>query len=72
MIPLTMAEQGHEYIIQKIAGKEESKTYRHLTELGFVVGTPIKPVADLAGNLIVQVRESRVAIDKKLSSKIFV
>ena len=69
-MPLTMAHRGDEFIIKKISGKEEVR--RRLEELGFVAGTLVKVVADISGNLIVNVKESRVALDRTLASKIHV
>ncbi len=69
-MPLTMAHRGDEFVIKKISGKEEVR--RRLEELGFVAGTLVKVVADISGNLIVNVKESRVALDRTLASKIHV
>ncbi len=69
-MPLTMASIGDVVVIKRIAGKDEVR--RHLAELGFVVGTEIKVVTDMGGNLIIQVRESRVALDKTIASKIMI
>lgn len=70
MIPLTYADMGIDLTILKIGGKPEVRT--HLENLGFVVGGNIKIVSSLAGNLIVNVKESRVAISKEMASKIMV
>mgnify|MGYP000756276256 CR=1 FL=1 len=70
MMPLTYADMGSELTILKIGGKPEVRT--HLENLGFVVGGNVKIVSSLAGNLIVNVKESRVAISKEMASKIMV
>ena len=59
MMPLTMAKAGDTVTIQKITGKDEVRL--HLAELGFVVGSQVTVVNEIAGNLIVQVKESRLA-----------
>lgn len=69
-MPLSMADMNVEYIIKFIRGNDKVKS--HLNDLGFVVGGTVKIVQSLAGNLIVQVKESRVAIDKTMASKIVV
>ena len=58
MMPLTMAKAGDTVTIQKITGKDEVRL--HLAELGFVVGSQVTVVNEIAGNLIVQVKESRL------------
>ena len=63
MMPLTMAKAGETVTIQKITGKDEVRL--HLAELGFVVGSDVTVVNEIAGNLIVQVKESRLALDAK-------
>ncbi len=71
-MPIYMAELGEEYTIKAIRGKEEDDVKRHLYELGFVVGMTVKPVTKIQGNLIVQIKESRIAIDKTMASRIMV
>lgn len=70
MMPLSMAETGRMNQIKKIGGKEETR--RFLESLGFVVGGIVTVVADISGNLIVNVKESRVAISKEMANKIMV
>ncbi|MCR4831605.1 MAG: ferrous iron transport protein A [Pseudobutyrivibrio sp.] len=70
MMPLVVAPTGVEQMIKRIGGSEEVK--RHLQELGFVPGGYITVVNEIGGNLIVNVKESRVAVDKSLAQKIFV
>ena len=70
MMPLTYAQAGEENIIKKIGGTPEVK--KHLADLGFVVGGTVTIVNELGGNLIVNVKESRVAIDKQMAQKIMV
>ena len=70
MMPLTYAVAGEENIIKKIGGTPEVK--KHLADLGFVVGGTVTIVNELGGNLIVNVKESRVAIDKQMAQKIMV
>ena len=60
MLPLTMASQGEPVTIKKIGGKQETKKF--LETLGFVVGGTITVVSEINGNMIVNVKDSRVAI----------
>ena len=69
-MPLTLADAGVENIIKKIGGKPEVK--QHLENLGFVVGGTVSIVSSIGGNLIVNVKDSRVAISKEMASKIMV
>lgn len=70
MMPLALADIGEEYIIKKIGGSPEVK--KHLENLGFVVGGNVIIINTLGGNMIVNVKESRVAIDVELARKIMV
>ena len=70
MMPLALANIGEENIIKKIGGKPEVK--QHLENLGFVVGGSVKIVNTLGGNVIVNVKESRIAISKEMAQKIMV
>ena len=70
MMPLTMTKAGDTVTIQKITGKDEVRL--HLAELGFVVGSQVTVVNEIAGNLIVQVKESRLALDKTMANRIMI
>ncbi|MBQ6382356.1 MAG: ferrous iron transport protein A [Clostridia bacterium] len=70
MIPLSYANQGEESVIRKIGGSPEVK--KHLENLGFVVGGTATVITSLNGNVIVKVKESRVAIDEEMARKIMV
>ena len=70
MMPLTYADPGEENIIKKVGGNQEMKL--HLQDLGFVVGGTVKVVSEMAGNLIVNVKETRVAISKEKAQKIMI
>ena len=70
MLPLTMASQGEPMTIKKIGGKQETKTF--LETLGFVVGGTVTVVSEINGNMIVNVKDSRVAIGKDMANKIMV
>ena len=70
MMPLTMAKAGEEAAILKITGRDETR--QHLAELGFVVGEMVTVVSEMAGNLIVQVKESRVALDRSMANRIMI
>ena len=68
MVPLTMARPGETVTIRRITGKDEVR--QHLAELGFVVDSDVTVVSEIGGNLIVQVKESRVALDRTMANRI--
>ena len=70
MLPLAMAKAGETVRICKITGKDDVR--QHLAELGFVVDTDVLVVSEISGNLIVQVRNSRVALDKSMAMRVMV
>ena len=70
MMPLTMARPGETVTIRKIAGKDEVR--QHLAELGFVVDSTVTVVTELSGNLILQVKDSRIALDKTMANRIMI
>ena len=70
MMPLTMLETRREMQIRKIGGKDQTR--RFLESLGFVMGGFVTVVSELNGNLIVKVKDSRVAISKEMANKIMI
>lgn len=70
MMPLTLADIGEENTIKKISGNPEVK--KHLENLGFVVGGSVTVINTLGGNVIVNVKESRIAVSKEMAQKIMV
>lgn len=70
MMPLTLAVAGEENIIKTIGGKQEVKA--HLENLGFVVGGAVTVINTIGGNVIVNVKESRIAISKEMAQKIMI
>ena len=70
MLPLSMAGARTTQIIAKITGKDEVR--RHLAELGLVVGEEVTVMNSLGGNLILQVKDSRIALDRALCTRIMV
>lgn len=70
MMPLTMARTGETVTIRKISGKDEVR--QHLAELGFVVDEDVTVVSEIAGNLILQVKDSRIALDKTMANRIMI
>lgn len=70
MMPLSMMSTGKETIIKKVGGKEETR--RFLENLGFVTGGTVTVVSEIGGNLIVDVKNSRVAIGRDMANKIMV
>ena len=69
-MPLTMAKPGETVTIRKITGKDEVR--QHLAELGFVVDGSVTLVSEIAGNLILQVKESRIALDRTLANRVMI
>ena len=70
MMPLSYANPGEESVIRRIGGSPEVK--KHLENLGFVVGGTATVITFLNGNVIVKVKESRVAIDEEMARKIMI
>ena len=69
-MPLTMARPGETVTIRKITGKDEIR--QHLAELGFVVDSDVTVVSEISGNLILQVKDSRIALDKTMANRIMI
>ena len=69
-MPLTMACPNDKFLIKKIIGKEEVR--RFLENLGFVAGAEVSVISKMCGNVIVQIKESRVAISKEMAQKIII
>ena len=70
MMPLTMGKTGETVTIRKITGKDEVR--QHLAELGFVVDSDVTVVSEIAGNLILQVKDSRIALDRTMANRIMI
>ena len=70
MMPLTLADAGEENIIKRVGGKPEVK--KHLENLGCVVGGSVRIINRLGGNVIVNVKETRVAVSEEMAQKIMV
>ncbi len=70
MMPLTLANVGEENMIRKIGGSPEVK--KHLENLGFVAGGNVTVITSMGGNIIVNVKETRVAISKEMAQKIII
>ena len=70
MMPLSLANKDEEYTIRKIGGSPEVK--KHLENLGFVAGGSVSVISSIGGNLIVKVKESRVAINDEMASRIMI
>ena len=70
MIPLAVLGDGNEGVIKRIAGKPEVK--KHLENLGFIVGDRVNVITEQSGNIIVKVKESRIAISREMAMKIYV
>ncbi len=70
MMPLAFADIGEEYMIQKVSGRPETR--KHLENLGFVAGSNVTIVSTMGGNLIVKVKEARVAISAEMAQKIMI
>lgn len=70
MMPLNFADPGKDYTISRVGGNPAVK--KHLEELGFVAGGPVQVINTINGNLIVNVKETRVAISKEMAQKIMI
>ena len=70
MMPLSMAKEEEPNVIKKVGGKEETRQF--LENLGFVTGGMVTVISQMGGNLIVNIKESRVAIGKDMANKIMV
>ncbi len=70
MMPLTMMDTGKPNVIKKIGGREETR--RFLENLGFVTGATVTVVSENGGNMIINIKDTRVAIEKDMANKIMV
>jgi len=69
-MPLTMIKTGEENSIKKVGGKEETRQF--LAKLGFIPGSHVTVITEISGNVIVSIKESRVAVSREMASKIMV
>lgn len=69
-MPLTLASVGEQNVIKRIGGQPEVK--KHLENLGFVVGGNVTVISMIGGNLIVNVKEARVAVSREMAQKIMI
>lgn len=70
MMPITLANTGEENIIRKVGGSPDTRKF--LENLGFVTGSAVTVVSEISGNVIVNVKNSRVAVSKEMAQKILV
>ena len=70
MMPLTLAKTGETVVIRKISGKDEVR--QHLSELGFVVDASVTLINEVNGNMILRVKDSRVALNKDMAARIMI
>ncbi len=70
MMPLILAQTGEEQIIRKVGGSQELK--QHLGDMGFVPGGSVTVISAIGGNVIVRIKESRIAISKEMAQKIMI
>lgn len=70
MMPLTLANTGEENIIKKVGGNPDTRKF--LEDLGFVAGSAVTVISEISGNVIVNVKDSRVAVSKEMAQKIYV
>ncbi len=70
MMPLIMADTGEENIIRRVGGSPDMK--KHLEDMGFVAGGAVTVLNTIGGNLIVKVKESRVAVSREMAAKIMI
>lgn len=69
-MPLTMAKAGEENSIKKITGKDDTR--RFLASLGFVEGEQVTVISEIMGNMILNIKDTRVALDKSMAKRILV
>lgn len=69
-MPLTMARTGEINVIKKVGGKEATRKF--LVNLGFVTGGAVTVISEISGNMIVNVKDSRIAINKEMANKIMI
>ena len=69
-MPLSMVNDGEDFLIKKVSGKEETR--RFLENLGFVAGAKISVVSRICGNVIVLIKDSRIAISSEMAQKVIV
>lgn len=69
-MPLSFATEGEENIIKQVGGK--AKVRAHLENLGFVAGAAVKVITSMGGNIIVNIKDSRVAISREMAAKIMI
>ena len=70
MMPLTMVKQGEANVIKRVGGRDDTR--RFLENLGFVAGSIVTVISETGGNIIVNVKDSRVAISKEMANKIMI
>lgn len=70
MMPITFAEAGEEHIVERITGRPEVR--KHLEDMGFVPGSPVMVINTVGGNVIIKVKECRVAISQEMAQKIMI
>ncbi len=70
MMPLTMANAGEENIIKRVGGNPDTRKF--LENLGFVAGSAVTVISEIGGNVIVNVKDSRVAVSKEMAQKIMI
>ena len=70
MMPLTLATVGEENMIKKVGGREDTRKF--LENLGFVPGAHVSVVSDINGNLILNIKDSRVALSREMAAKIMI
>lgn len=70
MMPLTLANTGEENVIKKVGGNSDTRKF--LENLGFVAGSAVTVISEIGGNVIVNVKDSRVAVSREMACKIMV
>lgn len=70
MMPLTYAQAGEENVIRRIGGRPDTK--KHLEDLGFVVGSVVSIISKINDNVIVNVKDTRIAISSEMATKIYI
>lgn len=70
MMPLTFAQAGEENVIKRIGGRPDTK--KHLEDLGFVVGSVVSIISKINDNVIVNIKDTRIAISSEMATKIYI
>jgi ferrous iron transport protein A len=69
-MPLTLLKSGESGTVKKITGKDDTK--RFLESLGFTAGTPVSVISEIGGNMVLRIRDTRIALDRNMARRIVI